>query len=104
MSAPRWTPGPLERLLNNVVTKDGRTVATVYDPHAMTQITEESKATTELFAAAPELYECEEASAELHFNVIDALKRVPGTEDLRRALYELRDKRGAALAKARGES
>jgi hypothetical protein len=55
-----------------------------------------------MFAAAPELLAALEAWEEDRFQIIDALKRVPGTEMLRAALHVNLDNAQAAIRKARG--
>ena len=51
---------------------------------------------------APDMYAALKEHAEIHFQIIDALKRIVGTENLRTELYKLLDCRRAAIAKAEG--
>ncbi len=91
---PNWTPGPYARLGQSaqIVNAAGRTIG-----HADTQFqdAQQAEATTDLFAAAPELYEALEQAVDF----IDGyVAEVPP-----RARARMFQTWNAALAKARGE-
>jgi hypothetical protein len=60
------------------------------------------EANARLIACSPDLFELAQDTQELQYQVIDALKRVPGTEDLRRALHELGERAQTVLQKVSG--